>query len=175
MRKKCFLVAGILVASMALAACGSNNNNQNTAGSAATQQQEQEAGYIFTAKSQSMQVEGDLAAYVAALGQPAGGTYEAKSCAFDGMDKFYYYDGFTLQGFQRNGKDLVYAITLNDDSVKTAEGIRIGDTKEKMETVYGNATSAGTAGQYIYAKGRMSLKFVVKEDVIQSIEYVLNM
>ena len=48
------------------------------------------------------------------------------------MDKFWYYDSFTLQGYQKNGVDVVYSVTFMDDTVKTKEGIKIGDSKDKV-------------------------------------------
>lgn len=47
------------------------------------------------------------------------------------MDKFWYYDSFTLQGYQKNGVDVVYSVTFMDDTVKTKEGIKIGDSRIK--------------------------------------------
>ena len=38
---------------------------------------------------------------------------------------------FTLQGYQKNGVDVVYSVTFMDDTVKTKEGIKIGDSKDK--------------------------------------------
>ncbi|MFQ7395875.1 MAG: hypothetical protein ACLRMX_12725 [Lachnospira eligens] len=52
------------------------------------------------------------------------------------MDKFYYYDSVTLQGYQKDGNDKLYSITLMDDAVKTKEGVRIGDKKDKVVSAY---------------------------------------
>ena len=118
-----------------------------------------------------MQIDGKVEDYKSKLGEPSGGYYEATSCAFDGLDKFWYYDSFTLQGYQKDGADLVYAITLMDDTVKTKEGVKIGDSKDKIETAYGKGTEQN--GQIIYTKGAGKLTFAVKDNVITSIEYSL--
>ena len=56
------------------------------------------------------------------------------------MDKFYYYDSVTLQGYQKDGNDKLYSITLMDDAVKTKEGVRIGD--KHMEVIIQKLTDS---------------------------------
>ena len=54
--------------------------------------QQTESKYSFELKGIELKTDGDLTEYTSKLGEPSGGYYEAKSCAFEGMDKFYYYD-----------------------------------------------------------------------------------
>jgi hypothetical protein len=112
----------------------------------------------------------DITEYTSKLGEPSGGYYEAKSCAFEGMDKFYYYDSVTLQGYQKDGNDKLYSITLMDDAVKTKEGVRIGDKKDKVVSAYGSDYTEAD-GQLLYESGNTRLSFVMKDDEVQSIIY----
>ena len=158
----------------AMTACGNDQSTSSQAGvtaadAAATQQS---GGYTFEAKNVAMTIDGKVEDYKAKLGEPAGGYYEAKSCAFDGMDKFYYYDGFTLQAYQKNNEDVVYSLLLLDDTVKTKEGVKIGDNKDKMVSAYGSSYKEGS-GQFTYTSGNTNLIFTVNNDVIEGIEYVL--
>jgi len=172
MKRKSLVAVAVLSASMMLAACG--NAGQNNAGSNATQAVAQSnSKYYFTAKNTDLKIDGNLTEYTTALGEPSGGYYEAKSCAFDGMDKFYTYDSFVLQGYQKDGQDRLYAITLSDDSVKTKEGVRIGDKKDKVVSAYGNEYKEEN-GQLIYTSENTSLVFVIKGDTVESIQYTMS-
>ena len=107
-----------------------------------------------------------------ALGTPPSGTYEALSCAFEGKDTFYYYDGFTLQTYEKDGKKYIYTITLEDDTVNTAEGIKIGDSFAAVTKAYGtDYVAAGNT--YAYSKDKMTLTFVMNNDKVSTISYSL--
>ena len=107
-----------------------------------------------------------------ALGEPSGGTYEALSCAFEGKDTFYYYDGFTLQTYEKDGKKYIYTITLEDDTVNTAEGVKIGDSFAAVTKAYGtDYVAAGNT--YAYSKDKMTLTFVMNNDKVSTISYSL--
>ena len=137
----------IAVTVISLAGCGT------ASGSSAKNQQ---SGYIFTT----------------ALGTPPSGTYEALSCAFEGKDTFYYYDGFTLQTYEKDGKKYIYTITLEDDTVNTAEGIKIGDSFAAVTKAYGtDYVAAGNT--YAYSKDKMTLTFVMNNDKVSTISYSL--
>ena len=132
--------------------------------------QQTESKYSFELKGIELKTDGDLTEYTSKLGEPSGGYYEAKSCAFEGMDKFYYYDSVTLQGYQKDGNDKLYSITLMDDAVKTKEGVRIGDKKDKVLSAYGSDYTEAD-GQLLYESGNTRLSFVMKDDEVQSIIY----
>lgn len=124
-------------------------------------------GYVFTCKGTSVQVDADAAPVVSALGEPVS-YYEAASCAFEGLDKFYTYNGFELHTYPSEDKDYVSAIVFIDDSVSTAEGVSIGDTLEKVKEAYGEGTEE--SGMLVYEKDGMKLCFILKDTVV-SIEY----
>jgi len=127
--------------------------------------------YIITFDNNTdAEVTGYMENITSKLGTPKGGYYEAKSCAFDGMDKFWYYDSFTLQGYQKNGVDVVYSVTFMDDTVKTKEGIKIGDSKDKVTSAYGSSYKEEN-GQIKYESGNMVLSFAIKDNAVTSIVY----
>lgn len=170
MIKKALAVAMLVVTGFTMAACGADNGNHNETESVSMEQEKN--SYVFEVKGVSMEINGDVTDYVAKLKEPSGGTYEAKSCAFEGLDKFWYYDGFTLQGYQNNGNDLLYSITFDDDTVKTKEGIKIGDRWTDAVKAYGDGYKSDK-GMYCYESDGMQLQFIVKDDCITNITYVL--
>ncbi|MDE5891710.1 MAG: hypothetical protein K2H45_02175 [Acetatifactor sp.] len=125
-------------------------------------------GYIFVASGVTVEVDADMAPILQALGEPAS-YFEAASCAFEGLDKIYTYNGFEIDTYPAQDKDLVSAVILKDDSVTTAEGICIGDSLEKLLEAYGEAAQEN--GMLVYTKDGMKLCFILQDDSIISIEY----
>ena len=99
MRKRSLIAAGLMILCVGLTACGGSKGSDN---GSTTQQQSQNTstGYVFTTNGVNIAIDEKIEDITSKLGDPKGGYYEAKSCAFDGMDKFWYYDSFTLQGYQ---------------------------------------------------------------------------
>lgn len=125
-------------------------------------------GYVFTVNNVTVEVDAEAAPVVEALGEPVS-YFEAASCAFEGLDKIYTYNGFEIDTYPAQDKDLVSAVILKDDSIATAEGVCIGDSLEKLQEVYGEAAQEN--GMLIYAKDGMKLCFIMQDDSIISIEY----
>lgn len=142
----------------------------DTEGVLPSEQQEQTAvkGYVFVTGGVTVEMDGDMAPILAALGEPAF-YFEAASCAFEGLDKTYTYNGFEIDTYPGQDKDLVSAVILKDDSVTTAEGICIGDSLEKVLEAYGEGDQEN--GMVVYEKDGMKLCFILQDDGIVSIEY----
>lgn len=126
-------------------------------------------GYLFTVKGVTIAMDADAAPILEQLGEAAS-YFESTSCAFEGLDKTYTYNGFELDTYPTGDKDYVSAVVLKDDSVSTPEGICIGDSRDKVLQAYPDGgTEEG--GMIIYKKGDMKLCFILKEDEVASIEY----
>lgn len=174
MIKRLLMTAVIMVMSVGLLACAKNEGNTANNNEPQSQSQKQEEkGYVFESGGTVIEVDTKVDIYTSKLGEPKGGYYEAKSCAFDGLDKFWYYDGFTIQAYQKDGVDLVYMVSLTDDTVKTKEGVKIGDAKDKMTSVYGSNCKV-EGNMHSYESGNMMLEFNIKDDSIISINYILK-
>lgn len=132
----------------------------------------QNGGYYFESGAEKIYINEKADSVLARLGEPSGGTYEAVSCAFEGKENFYYYDGFTVQTYEKNGKKYIYTINLEDDTVKTAEGIKLGDSLTAVTDKYGThyALSGDT---YAYVKDNMKLTFIIQNDRVMSVKYWL--
>ena len=126
-------------------------------------------GYVFSHLGVLVIIDADFAPILAALGEPRS-YFEAPSCAFEGLDKVYTFNGFEIDTYPQGDDDFVSAIVFRDDTVATMEGLRIGSTRSEMEAVYGTPRLADN-GSLIYDKDGMRLCFILADDIIISIEY----
>lgn len=133
-----------------------------------------EVSFTYTANGTAIAISAESDPIVAALGTPKS-TFEAPSCAFEGTSYTYTYDGFTLETYPDGDVNRVYAITLTDNTVQTAEGIKVGDSIEAVQSACGTPdqtsnffdmyTTEGMAVQFFYANG---------DGIVSSIVYTYN-
>ena len=150
----------LLLAAMALtlAACGENDPPA-----------EENNTYSFTSGTTKIAINDDAAPILASLG--AWRDYaESASCAFEGLDKVYTYAGFEIQTYPVGEKDFVYIIALQDDTVATEKGIRIGDAKDAVITAYGTPSNQ-TDTSLTYNGEGMYLQFILRDGAVTSIQY----
>ena len=107
-----------------------------------------------------------------ALGEPMKYT-ESASCAFDGLDKSYYYGSFYLETYPQGDKDFVYGWWFADDSVSTPEGIYIGAAQADVEKAYGAENFNGT-NAFSVKKGNGTLTIILDKGLVTSIQYTMN-
>ena len=131
----------------------------------------QEENYSFTYNGTRITLGAEAAPIVDALGEPRSYT-EEPSCAFDGMDKTYYYGGFYLSTYPLDGKDYVYSIWFADDSVETEDGIRIGTTQAQVEGICGE-NCFNNSNTYRQIKGNSKMIILLEGDVVNSIQIEL--
>ncbi|MDR1070225.1 MAG: hypothetical protein LBL37_05565 [Gracilibacteraceae bacterium] len=110
----------------------------------------------------------DAAAIIAAIGEPED-TFEAESCAFDGMDKILYYPGFYINTYPLEGRDHVLSVVLTGDS-QTPEGVYLGMPKAKAAEAFAGALTE-TGQRLEYTAGDTRLILLVQGDLIADITY----
>lgn len=147
-----------------LSGCGSTTPAQTTGPTEPV-----EPGYIFTYNGTDILMHADAAPILAALGEPVSAT-EQTSCAFDGLDKTFYYGSFYMDTYPVDGKDYVYSLWLVDDTVITAEGLYIGATQAQVESIYGTEGFNGS-NAYILVKGSSKLTVLLENGLVSSIQY----
>ena len=127
-------------------------------------------GYVFRIKDTEFIIGEDPTEKIEKL-SVASDSFSAPSCAMQGEDKIYTYSGFTLTANSENKEspDKLISILLTDDSVQTKEGLFIGQTRDKVEKIYGKKKKK--ENEYIYKKGRMELSIIFEKDKVISIEY----
>ena len=174
--KKLFviLLTGCLL--LSLAACGSTPSatpDPSNPGQPSVPVIEKDQNFSFTYKGTQISLHAEAAPIIAALGEPVKYT-EAASCAFNGLDKSYYYGSFYLETYPVDGKDFVSGWWYADDSVSTAEGIYIGATKAAVEKAYGTEGYNGT-NAYTVSKEAGTLTIILENDAVSSIQYAIKM
>lgn len=164
MKKIISLILAMLIL-LTFAGCGGSDNNS----SAGKDSQPKEAGYTFTYNGTKIAMTDAAEPITTALGEPITYTEET-SCAFEGLDKTYYYGGFYLTTYPENEKDYVYSLWFQDDSVSTEEGIYIGSTKADVENAYGTEGFNGD-NAYTFTKGASKLIIILTDGVVSSVQY----
>ena len=160
--KKLLAMTLCLLALLALCACTP----------AQTENGKKNDPYVFKTGKVTIAVDADLAPIVEALGEPINYA-EAPSCAHTGTSKYYTYAGIDIESYPDGKKDRVYIVALIDDSVATAEGIRVGDTRDELLEVYGEPMSSSEK-TYVYEAEGMYLKFIMTSNgkQISQIQYM---
>lgn len=145
-----------------------SDNNEDT--EEETTAQAAELGYQFKYNEVIVDMNVDATPVVEALGEPQD-YFEAESCAFKGLDKFYYYSGIELTTYPMNNKDYISSITFSDDSVSTIEGIYLGSSLDDVIKAYGDNYTE-ESGLYTFEKGQSKLTFLVENDAVAAITYL---
>ncbi len=176
MKKICTLILALACA-ITFAACssgqdtqGTDKGNNNPPKSSEEDNKGNTKAYSFKYEGTEIAINMEAAPLLDKLGKEIS-YFEAPSCAFEGIDKIYTYGGFELHTYPSGDKEFVSAVIFLDDSVKTEEGVYIGDTKEKVLSVYGKDYK-DVDGAYAYEKGEGKLQFIFKDDAVVSIEYI---
>ena len=174
----------LLAAVLVLCACGSKEKEEEKKPAETTTQkqatdvtekeskpesQEEEAKNWYFEKD-GVRIEMNVPAepVIEALGEYKS-SYEAPSCAFEGMDVVYSYPGFEVLSNVQDGKAVISGIVLRDDTVETAEGIYIGCDQAAVEKAYGQLEQDAT--NLKVTKGNCELLIILTDGVVTSIQY----
>lgn len=104
---------------------------------------------------------------------PEEGTYsEIPSCAFEGTDNVSTFSHVEITSAQINGVESVYSVYFLDPEVQTQEGVMISDERAKVIEKYGHDYEE-VGNKITYTKGQVQLSFIIENDLVTSIEYVL--
>ena len=104
-----------------------------------------------------------------ALGEPQG-TFESDSCAYQGKDMFYYYDGFEVMVNDVDGTLRITGITLADDTVSNPQGVKIGMDMSEALRLMGDPdypesiTVTHNGGVYKLVSGSTMLRLKAGDD-----------
>ncbi len=160
---------------LTMAACGGSEAPAGNAGTNTPAGSTADPGtgenYTFDYKGVKLELYADAAPVIAALGEPTKYS-ETASCAFDGLDKNYYYGNLYIDTYPEGDKDHIYGWWFADDTLTTAEGIYIGATQAEVEKAYGADTFNGT-NAYVVKKGEGNLTVIMKDGVVNSIQYAI--
>ncbi len=151
------------------AACGSSTSGETQGNGGA--EIVANSNFSFTYKDVEIKLAAPAEPIIEKLGEPKKYT-ESASCAFDGLDKSYYYGSFYLETYPQGDKDFVYGWWFADDSVSTPEGIYIGAAKADVDAAYDAENFNGT-NAYTVKDGNGTLTIILENDAVTSIQYNL--
>lgn len=104
------------------------------------------------------------------LGAPFGYS-ENESSRAPGVEKSYRFAGLNLKTYPSEDGDRILCFLLTDESLATAEGIRIGASAEEVRQCYGeNAISNNRCTLSHHAE---TLTLLLKNNVVTAIQYSL--
>jgi len=98
------------------------------------------------------------------------GKYETSK--YEDGNYIYSYDGIDIETYNDNNIYKVSSFWLTSDKYRTNEGIRIGDSIDKMIYIYGD-NYLYQENVYIYELNNSSLVFLTSGGIIHGIEYNL--
>ena len=175
--KKLLVLLTTLVMTLSLVACGGGDDTTK----APENDKQTEAADNYAGKGYALAIDGKNVQIgmsgedmLALLGE-AGSVFEAPSCAGEGIDYTYTYAGGSVEITtvpNAKGINLIDAMVLKDDLISTPEGISLTMGLDDVTAAYGDDyTTLGNA--YIYEKDGMQLQFIIENDEITSIQYVV--
>lgn len=139
-------------------------------GDGAGEGKEPTADYSVTAGGVTLRPDMDMATVLASITE----TYkysESSACPpFEGTEKLYDFTSVKVTTYSKDGKDLVMGIFLKDDSVNVS-GVAVGASVDEMKSKLGEDCTEAGIGTYVYrGKGGVSLKCIVKDGAVASIQ-----
>ena len=177
--KKSFWMVLLLAVVMVLAACGGKEekkeetpNKQETTTAKPEEKKDEsksDENFFFQKGDVKVVMNEPAKAIIEALGEYKN-TYEAPSCAFDGTDVVYAYNGFEVLAYAVNGEEKISGVVLRDDTVETPEGIAIGSDRAAVAAAYGEIEDG--AASVTFTKGNCDLLIIFTEDKVSSIQYI---
>lgn len=136
----------------------------------------QKTEYRFKAGEVTLTPGTNAAEPLAALGTPQSYSESGSCGGIEGLDKVYVYNGFTVRttpGMEgAKVVDIINSVTLNDDSVSTPEGLRVGSTRDAVVSALGSGTE--TADSLVYSGAGTRLTFSLRDGKVTGIRYTQN-
>ncbi len=127
-------------------------------------------GYVFVNNGITIAMNEKTAPILKKLGEPKD-YFEAKSCAFQGMEKTYTFNGFELHTYEMDKVDYVASIIFLDDSVSTKEGISLNADLNDVIKAYGDKYTKKLS-LYTYQLEKSKISFMIENNKVTSIEYM---
>ncbi|NLJ90031.1 MAG: hypothetical protein GX323_03950 [Clostridiales bacterium] len=125
--------------------------------------------FAFKYNNIEMAIDDEAKEILDKLGEPMD-YFEAPSCAYQGLDRTYYYNGFEITTYAEGEVEYIASILLVDDTVTTDKGVYIGSSVDDVIKAHGEDYEVNT-GQFTYTKGDSQLQFIFKDDYVVSILY----
>ena len=130
---------------------------------------EDDEGFSFTINGVEIIMGHPAFPIIENLGEPQN-YHESISCAFDGIDRSWYFNGFIVHAYPLGDEDFILSVILTDDINGTDRRIYLGMTYDDMVRAYGSDYERDQ-DQYLYRLGSTSLAFIMQDGYIGQITY----
>ena len=182
--KKIFAILLALIMLLSMAACGSSEKPQETTQAAPVETEavpetteaapvETEAA-VYNLDPFCFTFEGVVLTpgliYDATALPEANSVYEVPSCAIEGTDNVYSFEGVEITAFHDGTQEIIYAVAIFDPNVCTDEGLYIGDTAERVMELYGEGYQEN-GNAMIYTRGNTMLTVILSNGFVADIEF----
>jgi len=133
----------------------------------------EEIDFYFAYNAQKIAPMQDGTDLKSVFGEPTNFS-SAPSCYAEGDDKQYDYPGFSVYTYPDGGKDIISIIELNEDTVQTPKGAKVGMSFSEVEALYGTEYEVEGITNVYYLSNGCALSFAVENGVVVMIEYLYN-
>ena len=144
----------LLCLALLCAGCGKETNRED---------------FRFTYREAEIGINAEAGPVLYRLGEPVQCT-QSPSCAFEGMDTTYYHGGIYLTTATVEGTERIIRAWFADDTVCTGEGLKIGDSRERAQELYG-PEGFREDGIWEAVRGNTRLVITFAEDMVDGIIY----
>lgn len=97
-------------------------------------------------------------------------TFVAESCAYQGTDRYYYYNDFEIMTSEIDGEELVTDIFIEKENVEAAGGVCVGMSLADVAKKMGPADKT-TENGLVYYGGSTNVQINTRDDKVVSVEY----
>ena len=125
--------------------------------------------FRFTYREAEIGINAEAGQVLYRLGEPVQCT-QSPSCACEGMDTTYYHGGIYLTTATVEGTERIIRAWFADDTVCTGEGLKIGDSRERAQELYG-PEGFREDGIWEAVRGNTRLVITFAEDTVDGIIY----
>ena len=144
----------LLCLALLCAGCGKETNRED---------------FRFTYREAEIGINAEAGPVLYRLGEPVQCT-QSPSCAFEGMDTTYYHGGIYLTTATVEGTERIIRAWFADDTVCTGEGLKIGDSRDRAQELYG-PEGFREDGIWEAVRGNTRLIITFGEDMVDGIIY----
>lgn len=161
----------ILLGTLAIASCYMLCSCEEEGGyeSVSSVNEESEIGFSFFYNGYNIDIGAKWKDVQGKLGD-YNSTFVAESCAYQGTDRYYYYDNFEIMTSEIDGKELVTDIFIEKENVEAVNGVCVGMGLSDVAKNMGPADKT-TENGLVYYGGNVNVQINTRDDKVVSVEY----
>ena len=95
---------------------------------------------------------------------------QAKSCLYNGYDKAYKYENYTIRTWPDGEDDYVNSIEIYASGIEIEKAVHVGDAIETVKKVYGDNPAFDTDTYSAYEDGDYGVAFYYENEKVNEIE-----